>query len=248
MWPATVAYLRQLEEVRFTAAQQALRIAFGVALHARRTGDKDIGSAARRVLDLALEAPLSHGAFPVVFRPEVEGNGGRWLAGVDGLENAFSTSDCSNTARWLLKWRAIIDEGDAKIIERCKALGDLLVKVQLPSGCIPAWLKPGEKGLEPLQDALYDVGAESVESAVFLAELFAETKDERYLIAAMSVLQFIQRNVLATQRWIDRRTLDAPNDTFSGQHAQSTGAMISAAKACTVIYKQTGKKEYLALA
>lgn len=248
VWPATVAYLRGLDEVSFTADEQTLRIAFGMAMHARRTGDEDIGAAARRILDLALAAPLSHGAFPVVFRPGAEGNGGQWATGVDGHENAFSTSDCSNTARWLLRWRGLLEESDTKIIERCKALGDLLVKVQLPSGCIPAWLKPEEKGLKPLQDALYDAGAESAESAVFLAELFAATTDERYLIAAMSVLQFIQRDVLPAQRWIDRRTLDAPKDTFSGQHAQSMASMVSATQACTVIYKQTGKKEYLALA
>jgi|GEM_PF-5531664 len=250
VWPVVAARMGKRAEVRFTSAEQSLRAAFGLALYAKRTGDEELAAAARGVVDLALGAPATEGAFPVIYRPQAEGNGGQWLPGrrkTEGeeQEDAYSTTDCSNTARWLLKWREFFAKGDEKMLARCKAYGDLLLKVQLPSGCISAWLKAEDH--TPIQDPLCDAGAESAESAAFLAELHGATKDERYAVGAMSALQFLRREVLPTGRWVDRVVCDMPRDVLSGQYPRSAASMVAAARACAVIYHQTGRTEYLAL-
>ena len=245
VWPAEAAATADRTELHFTVARQDLRSAYGLARHARRINHQQMLAGAVSVLDTALAAPVNAGAFPVVCRRAADG-ALQWISSVGGPPNTYATSDCSNTARWLLRWHRAFARGRKDLVKRAAAWGDVLLQAQLPSGAIPAWLSAAD--LAPVKDAFYDSGADCAESAAFLAELHTATGDKRYAEGAAKILQYVQRKVLPAGVWADRSTGSARFDPLTGQHPHSSASIIAAIDACNTLNAATGDAAHLRLA
>ena len=237
-----VARLVEAPELQFNDSGQHVALAYALALRGRED-DRLMQNAAELVKLLTDGQGASRPVFPAAINPADPAQPPPTPPGTP--ENCFSTSLSSNTGRWLLRWHEAFAGDDDAILQRCKAYADLLLHVQLPSGCVPAWLSADD--LLPLEGPLYDRGSASAESAAFFAALYGATNEECYAVGAMAALQFIQYEVLPAGRWVDHRSRRAPDDPFSGQYPQSISSMISAAQGCAAIYRHTGKKRYLAL-
>jgi hypothetical protein len=184
---------------------QSLRTALGMHHSGRIWGDERLVERARRVLNLCLAAPQHGGAFPVVVY--WDGAKGRFYWEKDntwaGLPNWYHAFDMCWTGFWLLAWHEELRGAEPRIIPRCRALGDLLVRSQLPSGCIPSFY---DGDLTPNRRYLYDDNAETAGCAVFLLRLHAVTGDRTYLECAGRAMTYISEQVVPANRWFDFET------------------------------------------
>jgi len=248
-YPAVARRLQEPVDIWFCQNRQQLRASWGLARYAQLAADDRLLNAARSTVELILSAPTVGQAFPSLFRQRRDAASAWVLCGDDASarlpENRYSTAHGSSIGQWLLRWRETFGRGNDEILGRCRDYGDLLLKVQLPSGCIPAWLDA--ERASPVKDRLYDSGSGCAESAAFLAALYTITKDERYLAGAAAVLDYIEREVLPGGRWFDHSVLAVPDDVCGGQFSQSTMSMVAAARACAIVADRGGKQRYLAL-
>ncbi|HUW33716.1 MAG TPA: hypothetical protein VM223_19070 [Planctomycetota bacterium] len=248
-YPSVARRLQEPADIWFCQNRQQLRAAYGLARYAQLAADDRLLNAARSAFELILAAPSEKQAFPSLFRQRKDSASTWVLCGDDCSarlpETRYSTAHGSSTGQWLLRWRERFARGNDDILNRCRDYGNLLLKVQLPSGCIPAWLD-GERAA-PVKDGLYDAGSECAESAAFLASLYAATKDERYLAGAAAVLDYLEREVLPGGRWFDHSVMAVPDDVYGGQFSQSTMSMVAAARACAIVAESAGRQQYLNL-
>ena len=115
---------------------------------------------AQRVLNLCLAAPQHEGAFPVVAYWDASKEQLYWERDNTwaGIANWYHCFDMCWAGYWLLAWHEELQGSDPRILPRCRALGDLLLRLQLPSGCIPSFL---DADLTPNRRYLYDDNAET---------------------------------------------------------------------------------------
>ena len=120
---------------------QSLRTALGMQRSGREGGDQRLLDRARRVLNLCLAAPQREGAFPVVAYWDGAKEQVYWERDNTwaGLANWYHCFDMCWTAYWLLAWHEELQGADPRILPRCRALGELLLRAQLPSGCVPSF-------------------------------------------------------------------------------------------------------------
>ena len=107
-----------------------LRTAFGMGWYARRWNDAALAEKARLMRELALSAPAPLGILPSVFtsdqlRP-------RWVPGTKVwlYTSAYHTANAAWTGCWMLHHFRHL-EADERLLDRCRALGDFLVRAQL---------------------------------------------------------------------------------------------------------------------
>ena len=231
------------DDAWFNAWFQTLRTAYGMQLHAERTGDAGCAKRALAVLDLALSAPRKGGAFPTVARREEKGLAWYRDAKWSGHEDRYHAINMSWTAYWVLKLASRLPERREACLALAREHADFLVVHQLPSGCIPAWYDADLKPAEEFQD----FNAETPVPALFLLECHAATGERAYLEAARRALDFTTREVLPRQRWFDFETFLScarkPFDFYDGitaQYPQNNLAMIQAAEAYLRLFQLTG--------
>ena len=181
-----------------------LRTSYGMALYARRTGNRELLDLARQTVELALKAPGRDGAFKCIAVPTDKGT--VWAAG-DGsggsTADGFLGYDMSWTAYWLLRWRESKLPGDDLILPRCRQLAQFLIARQSPEGMLPT--RFGEDG--SVQEAKSrTVKAETGPAVLFLLALHAQDPNAQYLDAAKRGLQFIEKEVIPLRQWYDYET------------------------------------------
>ncbi|HTX53603.1 MAG TPA: hypothetical protein VMD08_09330 [Candidatus Baltobacteraceae bacterium] len=196
--PGPAAYL--------TSWFNAMRTAFGMALHSRREGNDALLQLAGRTVALALQAPGREGAFKTIAAPGREGANPLWAAGDGcgaGTEEGFLGYDMSWTAYWLLRWRAAGLPGSAAIVPRCEALAEFLVARQMPDGMLPTQFN--EDGSVRLDRAVA-TKAETGPVVLFLLELYAQDSNPAWLAAARRGFAFLEEAVVPQRQWYDYET------------------------------------------
>jgi hypothetical protein len=245
--------LGNADSIWFQAWFNNLRTAYGMYLfgldsRSDRVRSMDLCSLARLTRNLALNAPQNKGIFPTLYNTKTGEWVGYYGAGV-GKEH-YHTLDCSWTGYWLLRWHQDL-EPDPRTIPFCERYAEFLISNQLDSGCIPSWFKMDT--LEPIE-TFRDLNAETTCSALFLAELYRVTNEEKYLDAAKKAADFIIREVIPENKWFDyetyfscsRKPLDF-YDNHTHQWPQNNLSIHWAAEMFKTLYLATREKSYLDL-
>lgn len=228
----------------------SLRTAYGMYLHGMRVGDRRLQAQARGVVNLALLAPQNKGMAPSIFY--VDSAGGHWVGDQawGGISNGEYLSMFHNawTNYWLLQWADLLPARKTDLENYVRAFADFLVARQQPSGVLSSWYHP--ETLVPAEQ-LRDENAETAGAALLLAELFARTKEERYLAASERAMQYVFKNILPEQKWFDYETFFSCSrkplgffDSYTQQHPQNTLSMQQAAEACYELFRLTKNDLY----
>lgn len=228
----------------------SLRTAYGMYLHGRRVEDRQLQARATGVLNLALLAPQRNGIAPSIFY--ADSTGGHWVADQawGGISNGEYLSMFHNawTNYWLLQWSDLVPERKTEIETYGRAFADFLIAHQQPTGVIPSWYHPETLG--PAEQ-LRDENAETAGAALYLAEIFARTNEERYLASAERAMSYIFEHILPEHKWFDYETFFSCSrkplgffDSYTQQHPQNTLSMQQAAEACYELFRLTKKDAY----
>ncbi|MFI5381994.1 MAG: hypothetical protein ACHRHE_22085 [Tepidisphaerales bacterium] len=227
-----------------------LRTSYGMALYARRTGNRELLDLARQTVELALKAPGRDGAFKCIAVPTDKGV--VWAAG-DGsggsTADGFLGYDMSWTAYWLLRWRESKLPGDELILPRCRQLARFLTARQFADGMLPT--RFGENG-SVQEEKSRTVKAETGPAVLFLLALHAQDPDARYLDAAKRGLQFLEKDVIPLRQWYDYETFWSCSprgialDSRSGQWPANNLALTQTVAACLQAWRTTRDDSYLA--
>lgn len=236
----------------FTGWWNNIRTAYGMALYARRSEDRGSASRATAIVELLLSAPRNGALFPVLYFEDE--SGGHWLPDHEfgGYPECYHSFDMAWTAYWLLRWLQEVDSADPRIPRVCTALGDFLLHNQRPDGFIPSYYTDT---LEPRTETrLNQESAEPAVCALFLARLFAVSRDDRYRDGAVRALEYLEREIVPQAKWFDYETFlscsPKPYEFFcrwTGQHPQNNLATIHAASACLEIYRFTAEDRFIEL-
>lgn len=228
-----------------------LRSAYGAYWFARKWNDHELLQHALVAKNLAILAPGEDGAIPAVCYPTDEGV--FWSRGTRGFKHvdSYNTADCATTGYYMAQW---FDdhEGDPRLLSRCRALAEFLMKLQLPSGAFPTWVEIA--GGTPRVASELKESATTAAPAMFLARLFRAQNDVAYLDSAMRACDFLAREVIPRQKWFDFETFFSCSkkrlglfDEHTGTFPQNTMSMYWAAVAMGLVYQATLDEEYLAL-
>ena len=228
----------------------SLRTAYGMYLYGRRVEDRQLQARATGVLNLALLAPQHKGIAPSIFY--TDSTGGHWVADQawGGISNGEYLPMFHNawTNYWLLQWSDLVPERKTEIETYGRAFADFLIAHQQPTGVIPSWYHP--ETLAPAEQ-LRDENAETAGAALYLAEFFARTKEERYLAASERAMSYIFEDILPEHKWFDHETFFSCSrkplgffDSYTQQHPQNTLSMHQAAEACYELFRLTKKDLY----
>jgi len=234
----------------FCAWWNNLRTAYGLELYSRRSGDKVAHERARKILNLALDAPRKDGAFPIVFH--IEDDGPHWdrdhKAG--GYVECYHNFDMAWTSYWLLKWHNDLKANDDRILPYCVAYGDFVLKHQQLSGFIPTYFNEDFTVREGTR--LNVESAEPAACAVFLVELYMTVGELKYLGAAMKAMDYVQREIVPEHKWFDYETFLSCSpkpydyyDSITAQHPRCTMGMIVAAQAFLALHDVTREQRFL---
>ena len=228
----------------------SLRTAFGMALHARRTGNDELLGLASQTLELALKSPGAGGAFKCIVARHKDdklawgagdGSGGSTIQGYPGY-------DMSWTAYWLLRWREAQLPGHERILPRCQGLARFLIAQQQPDGMFATFF---DEGGNPLQDKLPHTIAETGPVALFLLKLYAADRNPDYLDAAKRGLAFLNKEVIPQRKWYDFETFWSCSprgigfDTRTGQWPANNLALGQTVAAFLQAWRVTGDRDYL---
>jgi len=260
--------------VWFTGRAQALRSAYGMYLFGKRNQDILLMQRAEKVLNLALSAPNENGIFPSIFYLSSLAPNSQLKTAVINLSNQkFSPQwtgetsddeanivDAAWTGYWLLKWANLLsprrpqlatDKRPEKILAFCRQYADFLLQHQQLNGAIPRRFHRADNLMRPM--ALNE-NAETAGAALFLAEFYNRVKEPRYLAAAAKAMDYITREILPGNKWLDFETLITDSsqsaetfDAMTGQFSQGTSSMHQAAKAYLALHQITANEAYLNL-
>ena len=235
------------QDAWFNSWFQNLRTAYGWYLYAERIHNPEMKRKAEQVLNLALSSPQYAGAFSTIYIHDTN----KWYRddGWVGFVDDYHTFCMSWTGYWMLRWaNDLVPTRKAEIVAFLRPYADLLLKVQLPSGCVPSWL---DENLKP-RGEFRDFNAETAGSALFLAKFSQAVGDAKYLDGAIRAQDFISVEVLPRQRWFDFETFLscarkplAFYDPWTAQYPQNNLSQIQAVQAYFEIYRQTGEEQYL---
>jgi hypothetical protein len=233
--------------------------ATGIYYWGTRTNDSSLIDKARRIINFTLSAPQQAGIFPALYDINKKSwVDGMWAPPLDHYnpdstatyfnwkDGDYQASSASTTVAFLLQYLKTC-ENNPGIIPFARRYGDFLVNNLQQNGCIPAWFN---KDLKPLKSLEWN--AEGGVHIWVLSELYAVTKDKKYLDAAQKMAKFMTEKILPRQKWYDFETFYScavkPESFFdyrTGQYPANTMSVFWAIEGFTSLYEVTGHQEYL---
>ena len=232
-----------------------LRSAFGMMYFAKQWNDNVLIEKANKMRNLALLSPEEQGLFYSIIAVYQEKGEQikKWLPGSVAVLPAdhFHLPDNSWTGFWLLKWYETY-ENDNRMLEKCKRLGDSLIKLQDNDGSIPTWIKIENNEIK-INNYLKN-SASTAAPMLFLAKLYEISKVKKYLEASKKAAAFIEKQVIPEDKWFDyetffscsRKELDMI-DEFTSIYPQNNLSVQWAAEAFKHLYILTQDDKYLDL-
>lgn len=227
-----------------------IRTGYGIYHYGKKWKDKRLISIAKGIKNLILNAPKKSGIFPsVCFTPEKEII---WGKGTKGFEYVpyYHIPDSSTTCYWILQWYRDLDR-DKNLFSICKKYADFLIKIQLPSGAIPAWVDVDEKGKIKIEEELKE-SASTACSTMFLSELYLFEKNKKYLKAVEKGVDFLIREVIPENKWFDFETFFSCSkkeinmkDKYTGLYPQNNLCIYWSCETFKNLYKITAENIYL---
>jgi hypothetical protein len=237
----------------FCAWWNNLHSAFAMGRYAVKERDAVVREKADKILNLALDAPVNQGAFPVVFLETAE-RGHYWQRDhfFGGIADCYHSFDMAWTAYWLLRWHNEVDPKDDRIMPRCVQLADFFCSRQQSSGFIPSYFN--EDLTVHAGTRLNQESSEPAGCAVFLVELYKTTGNRKYLQSAIKAMDYVQKNIVPEQKWFDFETFLSCSrkpydfyDSITAQNPQNNMGTIQAAKAFLALFDATKERRFLDL-
>jgi hypothetical protein len=227
-----------------------VRTGYGIYYYGKKWKDEKLISFAKKIKNLILNTPQNFGIFPsVCFTPEKEII---WEKGTKGFEYVpyYHTPDNSTTCYWILQWYKDL-ERDKKLLNICKNYAEFLIKIQLSSGAIPAWVDIDRSGKIDIKEELKESASTSC-STMFLSELYLIEKKKKYLNSLEKGADFLIKEVIPENKWYDFETFFSCSkkeinmkDKYTGIYPQNTLSIHWSCETFKNLYKITKKEIYL---
>jgi len=237
------------------------RDAVGMYLWAQRTKDENLLERARRIINLAMLAPRIDGLFACEYPVDRK----EWKPGLvfvaekaapdatfgtldptNRRPRSYHTAGCSITGVHLLCYHRLCEKDD-RIVAFLRPYADLLLRHLDQRGQIPMFFNADGRPNNILPDH-----SEGGANIWFLCELYAATKDPRYLSAAEKAANHLVQEVIPRQRWRDFESFFSCGfnpvnweDKTQNQDTRGTMPMIWASAGLGELYRLTGNRRYL---
>jgi hypothetical protein len=210
---------------------------------------------AKRIINWCLSAPQNNnGLFATLFNA----NEKTWaLQFSDPMHNkkrffleqsdSYDVAAMSKTGAHLLSFYLNCKK-DERIINYLKPYGNWLLSVTDERGSVPAYVSREMK-----QSDILRYSAHPAASAWFLAELFNATHEEKYLMGAKKIADYLIREIIPEAKWIDfeqffscgHRPLFFKRDIIQNQIARGSLSVIWGSEAFAALHRATGAEIYL---
>lgn len=141
-----------------------LRSAWGLRWWGKRLGERDWVERADKMLNLALAAPMNHGAVPSTYLSRTN----EWRGSLiqPTRECYYDVPSIAWKGIWLLRWLQFDDcPRRAEVRRQVDEMQKLMLRIQRPDGSFPSWL---DKDLKPVP--VLDRSAQSALPAWFIGE------------------------------------------------------------------------------
>ena len=192
------------------------------------------------------------GPFPTVFysilKNAIRHYAWRGSTRQGGGDQFWHTTDMSWAAYWLLRYNIEVEQ-DPRILPFCNHYARWLIEqVQLPNGAIPSWIRISDGyAMETLKES-----AQTAVSALFLAELFRQSRNIEHLKAATLAAEWLQHAVIPQHKWFDFEVFFSCSwkpldfyDKHTRQWAQNNLVIHWAAELWKTLYIITGDPQHL---
>jgi hypothetical protein len=184
-----------------------LRSAWGLRWWGQKLGNQDWVSKSNKMLNLALAAPMDHGAVPTTYLSKERGWKGSLIT--PDPKCFFDLTNMAWKGIWMLRWLEFPDcPRKDEILRQCREMAKLMVEKQNADGSIPTWLGPDLKVVPVL-----DHSAQTALPVWFLANLSAfpsnnlSAGDKTKMDAAVQEgASFLAKQVVPGQYWYDFET------------------------------------------
>ena len=198
--------IKRNAEIWFNAWFNNMRTAFGFRYFGELWGNNDIKSKGDKILNTFFMAPRVRGLSPSVILPESLGK--TKISTVKGMQGFFyidkySIVDCTLTNYWALKYTHHFRIKENELLNKQVELVKLLSDVQYESGEIPAYIDFEQDNQTPrISDILFN-SASSGAPLMFLTEFYKLTKNEKALIVAKKIAEYIKNEIIPEDKWHD---------------------------------------------
>jgi len=250
-----VAFVPRTAEIWSNAWFLNIRTAYSFRYFGELWKNDNLIEKAERILNTVLSLPRVNGVFPSVIFPASVGS--KIISTINGLKgylysDDYHVIDSCLTMYWALKFRKDFNEQNLNILRKSKELIELIEKLQLENGAIPAYINfDFDKNKTIIKEEL-NSSASSGAPMMFLLEYYKNNEDERILHICEKIAQYIIKKVIPEDKWHDfepffsctQLPLDT-YDTYTKSHVMNTLCIYWCAEGFKELYKITKKKYYL---
>ncbi len=253
------------------------RSAYGMYWFGKKWGDDELVSLAVKIKNLVLASPEEDGAFcSVCFCPDEPSETAFrqrektkiiWRKGTKAFEHVdfYHTADCSATAYWMLNWYQDLEQ-DVELLSKTIRYANFLLKIQLPSGAFPAWVKTYGFGKKIKAHKDLKESATTSCSGRFLTKLYKlltsmgndnkikikEKIINNFLEASKKAGEYLINSVFPENKWWDYETFFSCSkkaiglkDKYTGLYPQNTLSLYWTAEHFRLLYEVSGNEFYL---
>jgi len=250
-----VAFVPRTAEIWSNAWFLNIRTAYSLRYFGELWKDDDLIDKTKKILNTVLLLPRVNGVFPSVIFPASIGS--KIISTINGLKgyrysDDYHIVDSCLTMYWALKFRKDFDEQNLNILRRSEELIELIEKLQLENGAIPAYINFDFDKNEPIIKEELRNSASSGAPMMFLLEYYKNNEDERILHICEKIANYIIKHVIPEDKWHDfepffsctQLPLDT-YDTYTKSHVRNALCIYWCAEGFKELYKITKKNCYL---
>ncbi|MFX0043557.1 MAG: hypothetical protein ACFE8L_11660 [Candidatus Hodarchaeota archaeon] len=248
-----VAFVPRAAEIWGNAWFLNIRTAYSFRYFGEVWKNDNLIEKAERILNTVLSLPRVNGVFPSVLFPASAGS--NIISYINGLKgyrysDDYHVVDSCLTMYWALKFREDFNELNLDILRRSKELVELIEKLQLENGTIPAYINFDKN--EPIIKEELKNSASSGAPMMFLLEYYKNNEDERILHICEKIAQYIIKYIIPEDKWHDFEPFfsctQLPLDTYDSytkSHVMNALCIYWCAEGFKELFKITNNNSYL---
>ncbi len=247
---------QRIAEIWNNAWYLNIRTAYGLKYYGNLWNDTILLEKASRIINTALNLPRQRGLFPSVILPsECNSPQVNYINGVKAFfySSRYNLVDISLAMFWLLKYSQDFSEYRKKIIDLSKELILLMKEIQSTNGELPTLIYFEEIAPDtPIIDKDMTNTANSGAPLMFLLEYYNCTKDEGVLKICEKLVNYLELEIVSTNKWIDfealyscTHPLFAQYDNYTENNVINNLSIYWCAESYKELYKITNNNIYL---
>ena len=231
------------------------RDASGFWFWGKQLNKPDMIDKAHRIINFCLQAPRNeHGLFATLYNANDKTWGLQFSDPPHGKNQFFLRKSDSYEITAMSKTGAhLLDyylrcEKDERIVEYLKPYANWLITAIDSRGAVPSYVTTQME-----QSPILRYSAHPAASMWFLAAMYNATKENKYRDAAEKIAQFLEKEILPEQKWIDMeqyysdglKPLAFDRDVWQHQIARGNLSTIWASEGFAQLYTATQNSKYL---